>query len=465
MITLTSYGAAGTVTGSCHLLEVDKHKYLIDCGSFQGSQELEARNLEDFPFDASKIEHVLLTHAHWDHSGRLLNLVKNGFKGNIYCTSATRDLTSVVLMDSVKIQNKANDGTDLSEKDVIETLNHFRSHSYEKCKHLSDTVDYTSYNAGHILGSSLMSINLNPKSSFLERLKGGSGKKLNVLFTGDLGRSRNPIVNPPATNVPAPDYIVMEATYGNRLHEELEYSLEAFTNIINETINKGGKVIIPTFAIERAQEIIYYLKVLMRRNAIPKIPVYIDSPMATTATGVFQIHPECFNQKIKDGFIAQNKNPFSVSSLHVVADNQESLKLAKSKKPCIVIAANGMCTAGRILNHLYYGLENYNNSILLVGYASEGTLARALMDGAEYVNLNNKELLVKANVASVGAFSAHADYQEALDWLKSIDTSKLKRIFLVHGSTESLEFFQSFLYSKGFNSVTIVEENKTYTLK
>ena len=459
MISVTSFGAAGTVTGSCHLLKVDKHEYLVDCGAFQGSQELEARNLEEFPFNPKHIENVFLTHAHYDHSGRLLNLVSKGFSGNIYCTSATRDLTSVVLMDSVKIQD-----TGLTEKDVIATLDHFRSHAYGKCKYINDNINYTAYNAGHILGSSFMSINATQKTSLLAKLFKKKKENINILFTGDIGRKNNPIVNPPAQDFPAPDYIFMEATYGNRLHEDLECSLEDLAGIINETSERGGKIIIPTFAIERAQELIYYLKVLMQKNKIPKLPVYIDSPMATTATGVFQIHPECFNNVIRDRFVSKDKNPFSVQSLHIVKDNQESIRLAKSKKPCIVIAANGMCTAGRILNHLFYGLENYNNTILLVGYASENTLARQLMDGAEYVNLNTKELLVKANVATIGAFSAHADYNEMLDWLSGIDTSKLKGIYLVHGSPESLNAMQDLLISRGYPRVNIVQEGIEYKL-
>lgn len=458
-VSFTSWQGKGNVTGSKHAISVGNRYIFLDYGIWQGNQDLELKN-EHYkcPVNPNQIDAVLLSHAHADHCALLPLLIQDGYKGSIYCTSATRDLASVVLMDSAKVSNL------YTEQDVIATLDHFRSHAYEKCKHVNDYFNYTAYNAGHILGSSVMDLEVKAKQSFLEKLFRKQQKRLHILFTGDLGRKNNPIVNPPAQNVPAPDYIFMEATYGNRLHEDVEYSLEELAGIISETIERNGKVIIPSFAVERAQEIIYYLKVLMQKGKIPKVPVYVDSPMATTATGVFQIHPECFNHTIKDRFISRNKNPFSISSLHIVKDNRESIKLAKSKKPCIVIAANGMCTAGRVLNHLFYGLENYNNTILLVGYASEGTLARQLMNGAEYVNLNSKELIVKANVATIGAFSAHADYLEMIDWLKGIDTSKLKQIFLVHGSTESLETFKQHLAEAGFDKVTIVEEGTTYKL-
>lgn len=458
-VSFTSWQGKGNVTGSKHAISVGNRYIFLDYGIWQGNQDLELKN-EHYkcPVNPNQIDAVLLSHAHADHCALLPLLIQDGYKGSIYCTSATRDLASVVLMDSAKVSNL------YTEQDVIATLDHFRSHAYEKCKHVNDYFNYTAYNAGHILGSSMMDLEVKAKQSFLEKLFRKRQKHLHILFTGDLGRKNNPIVNPPAQDFPAPDYIFMEATYGNRLHDDLECSLEDLAEIINETVNKEGKVIIPTFAVERAQELIYYLKVLMQKNKIPKVPVYVDSPMATTATGVFQIHPECFNHTIKDRFISQNKNPFSIGSLHIVKDNRESIKLAKSKKPCIVIAANGMCTAGRILNHLFYGIENYNNTILLVGYASEGTLARDLMDGAEYVNLNTKELFVKANVATIGAFSAHADYKETLEWLSGVDTSKLKKIYLVHGSSESLIAMKDFLISNGYPNVEIVQEGYEYKL-
>lgn len=468
MITFTSYGASmkngeGCVTGSNHLLQINNEKVLVDAGFYQGGQDLEQRNQETFKYNPSEISAVLLTHSHVDHVGRVAMLVKNGFTGNIYCTSATRDLASVVLMDSAKIQ--AYDKTEplYNEQDVLEVIDkHFRSHAYGKRKQLSDQIAFTQYNAGHILGSSMFYVECAPKRSIIDKIL-KRNKPVNILFTGDLGRENNPIVNPPATDFPAPDYIVMESTYGNRLHESLEASMEEITSIVNETVERGGKVIIPSFAIERAQEIIYYLKTLMMKRKIPKIPVYVDSPMASTATGVFSIHPECFNHVIRDQFIAKDKNPFSVSTLHMIKDNAESLKVAKSKKPCIVIAASGMCEGGRIENHLRYGLERYDNTILTVGYMAPGTLGYDLVSGKPYVTMGEKELLVKANVCQIGAFSAHADWGEMLDWLDKVDTSKLKKIFLVHGNTESLQALKGHLEEHHYKA-EIVEEEKFYRL-
>lgn len=464
MITFTSYGgSSGDVTGSKHLLKIDNEQYLLDCGMFQGSQENELRNLKKFEFDVSKIKAVLLSHAHIDHCGEIPKLIKEGYNGNIYCTSATRDLTSIVLMDSAKI-NSDIDNPVYNENDVLDSLYHFRCHAYGKTKTLSDKIRYTAYDAGHILGSSMFSIDVKHKRSFLQKLFKKGNDKFNVLFTGDLGRENNPITNDPATDMPAPDYIIMESTYGNRLHQSIPYSINEMTRIINDTINRNGKVIIPAFAIERAQEIIYYLKVLMKKKKIPKIPVYVDSPMTSTATGVFSIHPECFNHTIKDQFITQGKNPFSVSTLHIIKDNTESIKIAKSKKSCIVIAASGMCEAGRIINHLKYGLNSYNNTILTVGYMSPGTLGYKLVNGDTTVTINGKEIFVKASVESISAFSAHADYKEVVSWLSKIDTSKLKKILLVHGDNDGLKGMQQHLTEAGYKS-EIVENSKAYMLK
>lgn len=459
MITLTSFGGAGEVTGSKHELKIDDELYLIDCGSWQGGFSTEAQNQEYKP--KTNYNAVLITHSHLDHVGMAPLLTKNGYKNNFYCTPATRDLASIVLMDSAKINSFSKNAL-YSESDVIECLTHFRGHAYGKEKRLSEKMKFQLFNAGHILGSTMFSITCTSKRTFLDKLF-KRNKPLNVLFTGDLGRENNPIVNPPDINIPAPDYIILEATYGNRLHESIPYSLEEMTKIINETIERKGKVIIPSFAIERAQEIIYYLKVLMAKNQIPKIPVYIDSPMAASATGVFSIHPECFNHVIKDRFISKGKNPFSVSTLHIVKDNEESLKIARSKKSCIVIAASGMCENGRIVNHLKYGLENYNNTILTVGYMGEGTLGKELVDGANYVTIDNKEKLVKANICSIGAFSAHADWQEELDWLSKIDTSKLKKIFLVHGTEESLNALKQHLADNNYKA-EIVKKGESIKL-
>lgn len=423
-----------------------------------GSQDLETRNRE-LRLDPD-IDGVLLTHAHSDHCGNLPLLTKSGYSGKIYCTPATRDLASIVLMDSAKI----NAGFEplYTENDVIECLDHFRAHVYGKRKILSDKMSFVQYNAGHILGSSMLSVDCSPRRTLLDRLR-KKEERINILFTGDLGRENNPIVCPPETKVPAPDYIVMESTYGNRLHESVPYSMKEMKDIICSAVSRGGKVIVPTFAIERAQELIYYLKILMAKNLVPRVPVYLDSPMAAAATGVFSIHPECYNRSIRDQFISRGKNPFSVSSLKIVKDNPESLKIARSRKPCVVLAASGMCDAGRILNHLHYGIENPKNIIMVVGYMAEGTTGRDIVSGKSHVMIDGRMRAVNAEVRQIGAFSGHADWREELFWLSKIDTSRLKKIFLVHGDADAQESLKAKLESIGYTA-EIMREGKEYRL-
>lgn len=452
-----SLGAVKEVSGSKHFLEINGQTYEIDCGAWQGNAYADERN-RNFQFPTDRIQSVFITHAHFDHIGLLPKLVKDGYKGNIYSTPATRDLASIIMLDSAKIQSYEKGGPIYSEKDVIDTMNHFRCAVYGKEKTINNNLSITFYDAGHILGSSMIDVKIKRKGLFLKK------DDLHILYTGDLGRENNPICNPPSTNMPAPDYIFMESTYGNRTHESIETVYQELAYIVNRTIERGGKVIIPSFAVERAQEIIYFLKVLMRDNKIPRIPVYVDSPMASNATGVFNIHPECFNDTIKNEFIANGKNPFSVRTLKFVSDYNESVAIAKSKKPSIVISCNGMIESGRIINHVKYGIENPNNTILIVGYMGENTTGRKILNKEETIILDKKEYHPKAFIERINAFSAHGDYKEISDWLKKINTSKLKKIFLVHGEDDAQIFFKQFLEQNGYK-VEIVENGAIYNLK
>lgn len=456
-----SQGAAEEVTGSKHFLEIDGNTYVVDMGAWQGNEQAAEKNRTyKLP---KEISSVILTHAHFDHCGLLPKIIKDGFTGKIYTTPATRDLASIVMMDSAKIQQYEKGEAAYEEKDCIEAMNHFRCAVYGKEKKLNENVSITFYNAGHILGSSLVDISVPKYKNFLFKLFHKKDEKMHILYTGDLGRKSNPLLNPPETNIPAPDYIFMESTYGDKTHEPLDKVYQELQYVINRTVEKGGKVIIPSFAVERAQELVYFIKVLMAEEKIPRIPVYIDSPMAVNATGVFSIHTECLNDKIKDNFVSKGKNPFSVRSLKFINDYKESSKISKSKKPCIIISAQGMCEAGRIVNHLKNNIEDPNNTILIVGYMCEGTLGRKILNKEPVVNIGGKDCKLKAEIHSIDAFSAHADYKEMLEWLSEIDTSKLKKIFLVHGETHAQENLLKLLKENNFNC-EIVKANEFYKL-
>ena len=459
-----SLGATEEVTGSKHLLEINGQTYMIDCGMWQGNSYADKKNRE-FTFPVDKLQAVFLTHAHADHCALLPKLVKDGYTGKIYSTPATRDLSSIVMLDSARIQQYEKGGIYYEEKDCIETMNHFRCSVYGKEKKINDNFKITFYDAGHILGSSMIDVSIPKYTNFFSKLvHKKADNRMHILFTGDLGRANNPICKAPETKIPAPDYIYLESTYGGKTHESIDTVYQELAYVINRTIERSGKVIIPSFAIERAQELIYFIKVLMNQEKIPRVPVYIDSPMASNATGVFNIHPECFNDTIKNDFLSKGRNPFSVRTLKFVNDFEESVKIAKTKKPAIIIAANGMCEAGRIINHLKYGIENPNNTILIVGYMSENTLGRKILNKEEKLIIDKKECTLKAEVQKINAFSAHADYKEMVEWLNKIDTSKLKKIFLVHGEKEPQKHLLEYLKSNGYKNVQIVKDGETYKL-
>ena len=464
-ISLISYGACEEVTGSNHLIKLDDKYLMLDCGAYQGNKEQEKKNAEkELKINPKDILSVIVSHCHYDHVGLLPKLLKQGYDGKIYSTPATRDLTSIILADAAKIQ-QYNNNVIYTETDCIETMKHFRCSIYNKEKKINDNLKFTFYNAGHILGSSMIDISVPKYTNFFSKLiHKKSENRLHFLFTGDLGRENNPICEPPETKLPPPDYILMESTYGNKTHETLDTVYQELAYIINRTIERGGKVIIPSFAVERSQELIYFIKVLTREGKIPRIPIYIDSPMASNAIGVFNIHTECFNDKIKEEFVSKGKNPFSVRSLKFVNNYKESLKIAKSNKPAIIISCNGMCTSGRILNHLKYGIEEPKNTILFVGYQTENTLGRKILNKEEKLIIDKKPYALKAEVQKINAFSAHGDYKEMVDWLNKIDTSKLKKIFLVHGEKEPQKYFAEYLKSNGYKNIQIVKEGEEYKL-
>jgi len=466
-INFYSLGAAEEVTGSKHILEVNGKSYLIDCGSFQGSRAESDKKNRNFGISADKIEAAILTHGHLDHCGLFPLLTKNGYRGNIYATPASRDIASLIMMDSANIQ--ARDSTYLrkqavkkgekfdwtplySEKDAIQATSQILSVSYNRPMFIDSNIKLEFHDAGHILGSAMAMLKIN-----------NDGKEINVLATGDLGRKDKPIIRDPA-RPPAADYIILESTYGDRLHENTEDAMRKLEEIVKRLVKTKGKLLIPSFAIERTQELVYYFHILTDEGIIPEIPIFVDSPMATNATTIFQVHPECYDEGIKEAFIKHQKNPFGFNSLHFTTSVLESKALNDRKGPLIIISADGMCEAGRIQHHLIHNIGDPNTTVMTVGYMAENTLGRRLLEKADEVKIHGMWLKRRAEVKKINAFSAHADYAEAIAWLKSLDTSRLKKIFLVHGEPKGQAVFKGHLAAAGFPNVDIVKYGEVYNL-
>jgi metallo-beta-lactamase family protein len=468
-LTLYSEGAAREVTGSRHFLEVDGQTIQVDCGAFQGHRkEADEKNRRIF-HDPQKIDCVVLTHGHFDHCGLLPVLAKQGYEGNIYATAATRDIAALVMMDSARIQ--ARDREYLSkqaakkkepftwqplydETHVLAAIDRFVSLSYKRKLLIAGGVDLEFFDAGHILGSSLAVLTIRGTDT---------GGDVRVVFSGDLGRSNKPIIRDPE-KVPAPDFLVMESTYGDRLHESAADSMEKLADVVSRTAARGGKIIIPAFAVERTQELVYFLHLLSDQRKIPKVPIYVDSPMATNATAIFQVHPECYDEEISRAFLKRQKNPFGFDNLHYTTSVQESKDLNNLKGPAIIISADGMCEAGRVVHHLANNIEDSRNTVLIVGYMAANTLGRRIKEGQKDLRIMGMPLRVKAAVEELSTFSAHADYREIGAYITSLDTSRLKKVFLVHGEDSAQKHLRKHLLGLGLPAVEIVEPDTKYDL-
>lgn len=467
-----SLGAAQEVTGSKHIFAIDDRMFMIDCGSFQGKRKESDEKNRNFKIDTERLESVILTHGHLDHCGLLPLLSKLGYEGNIYATPATRDIANLVMMDSARIQ--AHDAEFLAkqaakkgekfhwkplydENDCVKAANQIVSLSYNRKMFIAPDVQLEFFDAGHILGSAFASVTVNPNPKNPE-------KEVRLLYTGDIGRNCKPIIRNPALNMPAPDYIFLESTYGNKLHDNHEFAMHELERIVREACAKKGKIIIPSFAIERAQELVYYLHLLTDQKKIPVIPIYVDSPMASNATSVFRVHPECYDESVNEAFLKHHKNPFGFNSLTFTTNVEDSKELNKKEGPMIIISADGMCEAGRVLYHLANGISDPKNTIMIVGYMAENTLGRRIFDGQKEVKILGDMYQVKAKVERCNGFSAHADYTEMIEWLKGIDTSRLKKIFLIHGEKDQQEGFKKHLSQTGFDNVEIIEYEKEYQL-
>lgn len=455
----SSHGAAKTVTGSCHLIEANGKRILVDCGLLQGSRELEHENADPFGFAPNEIDVVLLTHAHLDHCGRLPLLVKQGFHGKIIATAATRDLTRLVLLDSAHLQEEearhrarhARHGRKeeplYSIVDALDALDCFDTGvNFGQTVQLGEGIKATYFDAGHILGSA---------SILLEVEEDGRTKS--ILFSGDLGGPGHPLLNPP-NPPPRADVVVMETTYGDRLHRPYAESVEEFLTVLHETFGRGGNVIIPTFALERAQEILYAIHYGIGQNRVQRsMQVFLDSPMAISATEIFERHPECFGPAMKALF-DRKEDPFHVPGLHLTRDASESMALNRIAGGAVIIAGSGMCTGGRVRHHLRHNIWRADAGIVFVGYASVGTLARRIIDGATSVNLFGEDIPVRAKVHTINGFSAHADQRDLLAWRNSI--ADVGTTFLVHGEPDAMGKFAALVPGR----VEIAEPHERYEL-
>lgn len=451
-------GATTGVTGSCHLLSTDEHKILLDCGMYQGNKETEKLNFEPFPFEPSEIEAVVLSHAHIDHCGRLPLLVKRGFRGPIYCTDATADLLDVMLLDSAYIQEKdaewqtkknARTGKPPAQPlytvtDAQNALKLVAPILYDQLIAINDNIKIVFNDAGHILGSAITELWVT---------EGENTAK--IVYSGDIGVVDRPILRDPK-KIKKADYLIMETTYGNRLHPANTTSIEDLINITIKTIKRGGSVIIPSFAVGRTQELIYQFNMFYEHHPeyediLGHINVYIDSPMATTATEVFRDNAQVFDEETKN-YILSGDNPLDFKNLKFTRNTQESQALNFDRRPKIIISASGMCEAGRIRHHLKHNLWDARNSIVFVGYQAEGTLGRMIIDGAEEVKLFGETVKVGAEIYNLEGFSGHADRDGLIDWLSGFEKQP-QTIFLVHGEEQSKIDFASLIKEKfGYNS-------------
>lgn len=456
-------GADRTVTGSQHLLEVNGKKILLDCGLYQGKRE-EAYDINrTFLFDPQELHCVVLSHAHIDHSGNLPSLRAKGFTGDIYSTTATRDLCSIMLLDSAHIQEKDTEYVNKRRAkkhlapfnplyridDAKNVLKNFKTVNYRKKFCIDGTnecVVVEFYDAGHILGSAMV---------VLEIIEGS--KKIRFGFTGDLGRPGLPILKDPEFmgNV---DYLISESTYGGRVHDKSNMMDDQLATVLKEALSRGGKIVIPAFSVGRTQEIIYSLSKIFDAGEVPRIPVFIDSPLSTKATDIFKLHPECYDDEFAR-MIIDGKEIFELPNLRYVQDVQESKNLNGFNEPCIIISASGMAESGRILHHLKNNIEDPKSTVLIVGFMAEHTLGRRLIESRDeenaMVRIFGDEYYVHAKIVVLNSFSAHADREELLAYFDNFDRNNLQKIFLVHGEIDMQEALQSGLKSMNFKDVEI----------
>ncbi len=461
---LTIWGAAHQVTGSMHLLQTENYNILIDCGLDYEKGTFQEEN-EHFPFEASEIDVVILTHAHIDHSGNLPTLVRAGFKGQILCTPPTADLTELLLMDSVNVflsklqKTRKGKGRRFSPgprplylpHHVNETISRFITVNFHRAFKITDSISLTFIPAGHLLGAAIVVLNID---------ENGTTKR--IAFTGDLGRKNYPVLVDPET-MPPVDYLVSEATYGGRYHTTDTTLEKKLVEIINESCVKfPGRLIIPAFSIGRTQALVFALNKIFSSGLLPPVKVFVDSPLATMATEVYRKHHELVSEESR-AFYKKHGDEFEFEALSYVEEKKESASISNYQEPCIIISSAGMLEGGRIQDHLYHNIQNYYCTILFIGYCAKGTLGNRLLRGDPIVRLRNRDLMVYASIKQTDLLSGHGDHNDLLENVRSQDPAHLKKIFLVHGENQSLESFALSLRNEGY-SVEIPKKGETYEL-
>jgi len=460
-------GAAREVTGSKHLITLDNgKKILLDCGMFQGKgMETDSSN-RNLGFDPKEIDHIILTHAHIDHSGLIPYVYKLGFRGSVICTNATRDLCAIMLADSGHIQEldvkwfnkkRAKHGLEPVEpiytsEDAKQCMELFIGTAYDRKFYIDDNIKVRFTNNGHLLGAGTASLEITE-----------NGQTKIIAYTGDIGRPVSRLLKTPEVFRQC-DYLITESTYGNRLHKQFSHAEEDLLRVVNDTcVRKQGKLIIPSFAIGRTQDIVFSLNKFYNAGLLPKIQIYVDSPLAVNATTIFRVHHECFNEEVMK-VIETDDDPFGFNSLHYITSTNDSKKLNTFKKPCVIISASGMMEAGRIKHHLANNISNPKNTILVVGYCAPMTLGARLVNGEKIVSIFGDKYQVNAEIARIEAFSGHGDYSEMLSFLSCQDKSSIKKVFLVHGDYEAQTFYKDEMIKAGYQNIEIPEAMSEVTI-
>ncbi len=464
---ITFHGAARTVTGSKHLITLNNgKKILLDCGMFQGMGKETYPLNREFGFDVREVDYMILSHAHIDHSGLIPMLVKYGYTGKIFGTDATLDLTAILLKDSAHIQeadskfvNKKRfaEGRELVEPlyttdDAEDAILQFEPVPYATPYKIDDDIELELFDGGHIIGSATV---------FLKIME--DGKLTRIAFSGDVGRYNDPILKSPQA-FPQVDYMLIESTYGNRLHDKIEETPEHLRELIVETcINKRGKLIIPAFSVGRTQELLYALNELELNNRLPNVKYFVDSPLSVAATNVVKNHPECFNNAVQK-IMKFDNDPFTFRGLEFIEDKRDSQALNDIQEPCVIISASGMAEAGRVKHHIANSIGNPKNTILMVGYCAKNTLGARLKEHPTEVNIFGDMFRVRADIRQIESMSAHADYNDLIQYLSILDPENVKRVFVVHGEPDVQDEFRERIIRKGFRDVVIPEPHETFSL-